>query len=179
MWETLERVLGCLGIKRESRIDPLDAIVRKVVRGATIEDIESIPCPCCGALLTVRFEADGKWFFLLCTNKKSGHHSPREFISTPPAGWESHVDRELLPGEERKFYRPYRSYIDEKGTICVRTSWWTSDGHACGYREIATDAENAGLWRWILSGTHCNDGVISEEDLKTLRKEYLQTMVDG
>ena len=178
MRETLERVLGWFGIKRESRIDPLDAIVQKVVRGATIEDIESIPCPYCGALLTVRFEADGKCFYVRCKNK-SGHHSPRKFISTPPAGWESLVDRELLPGEERKFYRPYRSYIDEKGTICVRTSWWTSDGHACGHTEIATDAEDAGLWRWILSGTHRNDGVISEEDLESLRKEYLQIRVDA
>jgi hypothetical protein len=178
MWETLERVLGWFGIKRESRIVPLDAIVQKVVRGATIEDIESIPCPYCRALLTVRFEADGKWFFVLCTNKKSGHHSPREFISTPPAGWESHVERELLPGEEQRYYRLYHSYVDEIGTIRVRTSWWTSDGHACGYTEIATDAENASLWRWILSGTHRNDGVISEEDLESLREEYLQTRVD-
>lgn len=154
MWETLERVLGWFGIKKGSRIDPLDAIVQKILRGAPIEDIESIPCPYCGAFLTVRIEANGEWFFVRCTNKKKAHFSPRKFISTPPAGWKSHVVRELLPGEEHKFYRPYRSYVDEIGTIHVSTSWCTSDGDACGDTEIAADAEAAGLWRWILSGTH-------------------------
>ncbi len=177
MWEMLERFLGWFGISRESRIDPLDAIVQKLVRGASIEDIESVPCPYCGVPLTVRFEADGKCFFVLCTNKKSGHHSPMEFISTPPAGWESHADRELLPGEEHRFYRPYRSYVDETGTIQVRTAWWTSDGHACGYTEIGSDKPDADFWRWILSGTHRNDGVISEDELESLRQEYLQSKV--
>lgn len=175
MWRTLERVLGWFGISRESRIDPLDATVQKVVRGASIEEVKALPCPYCGVLLTVRFESEGEWFRVCCTNKKGWHSSPRTFISTPPAGWESHVDREALAGEEHRLFRPYRSYIDETGSIQVRTSWWTSDSHACGYIEIGSDKPDADFWRWILSGTHRNDGVVTEAELELLRVEYLRS----
>ncbi len=175
MWEPIENLLNWFGISRDSRVDWLDKTVQRVLRGASIEEIESTKCPYCGAPLTIRFESDGEWFYLLCSNRKYAHHSPRVSISNPPHGWESHVDRQLEPGEERRCFRPWGSYIDESGVIHVRTSWSTFDSHLCGYTEIQHDNNDAGLWKWILSGSHRNDGVITEEELESLRAEYSQS----
>mgnify|MGYP006919657959 CR=1 FL=1 len=93
MWEPVENLLSWFGISRESRVDWLDSTVRLFLHGASIEEIESIACHYSGAPLTIRFGSDGEWFYVLCSNRKYAHHSPRVLISNPPHGWELHVVR--------------------------------------------------------------------------------------
>ena len=62
MWNSLETFLAFFGISRESRVDPLDRTVQRVLAGCSLEELESTPCPYCGAPQTVAFEDDGGHF---------------------------------------------------------------------------------------------------------------------
>ena len=59
MWNSLEKFLAHFGICRESRVDPLDRTIKRVLAGCSLEELESTACPLCGARLTVAFEDDG------------------------------------------------------------------------------------------------------------------------
>ncbi len=67
----------------EGEIEPALATVRSQ---RPLAEIEAMPCPCCGARLSISFSSEGHGFQVFCSGEPL-HMSKFQEIAQPPAWW--------------------------------------------------------------------------------------------
>src|SRR5215211_2705805 len=73
----------------QEEIEPLLALV---FAHEPLDVIESVPCPCCGANITVGFSDDGGHFQVSCKGNPP-HWSVLQPIPLPPPWWQERVQK--------------------------------------------------------------------------------------
>ena len=130
-----------------------------------VDEVESVPCPRCGGKLSVWFFTDGSYLGLHCSGR---HMSKRQDISTPPDWWQQRIG-DLGPVT---YFYPRMSDVASDGTITMRATGWTDEGHWTGVRKTQPDSPEYSFWRWVVTQSERWPDFFSDRELPKLREEF-------
>ena len=152
----------------ESEIDDVLAAVRS---HRPLAEIETIPCPCCGAKITVEFSPEGNGFQVQCAGDPP-HLSTHQEIINPPSWWKERIWK---TGAITFYWREWSAFSGD-GTLEMKMSGGDEDGsHWTGVMQLRTNHPDYPLWCWIIEQGNRFKTLISDEDLEVIREEYRQT----
>jgi DNA-directed RNA polymerase subunit RPC12/RpoP len=87
-------------------------------------------------------------------------------LRVPPEDW-----AEFIAGDETNFYWPHWHGFDDDGTLHVKATGYTREGHWTGEQIFKPDHQDYAFWRWLVAQpTHHR--VVNETDLPAIRKAW-------
>lgn len=149
----------------EDEIEPVVAAVRS---HRSLAEIEAMPCPCCGAGLSVTFSSEGIGYTVSCKGEPM-HMSVYQEIANPPPWWKKCV---VEPYSTTFCWLDWHQF-SEDGTLKMNLSGYGMDNnHWSGEMTLRPDEEDYPLWKWILSQRDRFKELLTDKDLEVLRAEY-------
>ncbi len=149
----------------EGEIEPVLAAVRSQ---RPLAEIEAMPCPCCGARISVEFSPAGNWFQVYCLGEPL-HISTHQEADQPPTWWKERVGK----AEPITFYWQRDHGFADDGRLEMPASGYDAEGcHWSGRMIVRPDQADYPLWRWIVSQGDRYKALISDKDLETIREEF-------
>jgi hypothetical protein len=170
---------GCVSMKVnspfdgifEKEIEPILAAVRSHRR---LSEVEAMPCPACGAKISVHFSREGRDFNVYCAGEQL-HFSRYEEITNPPAWWKERIE----DSRPVTFYWRADSRFVENGTLNMPASGYLEDGsHWNGAMTVPSDHADYRLWQWIIAQGDRFKPLISDNDLTAIRELFAATMTN-
>jgi hypothetical protein len=150
--------------------DEIEPVLAAVWSRRPLAEIEALPCPCCGARLTVSFAPAGNAFQVFCSGEPL-HLSRFQAIAQPPTWWTERI----ADTSPITFYWRVHSGVADDGRLGMPVSGYNADGcHWNGAMTVSPDQPDYLLWRWIIAQGDRYKPLISDRDLESIREEYLR-----
>lgn|GEM_PF-5868807 len=147
--------------------EDIQPVLDMVRTNRPVSEVEAVPCPRCGGKLSVCFGTNGSDFVVLCSGPGM-HMSKRQDISNPPDWWRQRIGDF---GPVTYFY-PRMSKFAPDGTITIRATGWTDEGHWTGAKKVQTDSSEYEFWRWVVANSERWPDFFSDRELPKLRDEF-------
>ena len=87
-------------------------------------------------------------------------------LRVPPEDW-----NKFIAGNETNFYWPDWHGFDDDGTLHVKASGYTREGHWTGEKIVKPDHQDYAFWRWLVAQPTYHR-VMNETELPAIRKEW-------
>ena len=146
--------------------DDIQPVLDMIRANQPPSEVESVPCPRCGARLRVWFYTDGDSFGVHCAGQ---HMSKPQHIARAPDWWQERIG-EFGPVT---YYYPRMSAIGTDGTIAMRSTGWTDEGHWTGRFTMRPDSPDYRFWCWIVAHQERWPHCISDRELPKLKEEFV------
>ncbi len=149
----------------EDEIEPVLAAIRF---HRPLAEIEALPCPCCGARMSVSLAPQGDGFLVYCAGEPL-HMSKFQEIAQPPPWWRERI---WDTGPVTIYWRKDSS-IASDGTLGMPVSGRDAEGCLwSGAITLRPGEKNYELWRWIIGQGDRYKAILSDKDLESIRQEY-------